>query len=636
MLCSLVSIFAFLLLSIAAFGLGRPLLRYLGVGHATDRLATTVFSLGVGLTVAGCVLLGLALAGVFFVPLIVLLTMLGCCWGLVEVGNLCLRLSENAGEVSRKEPADESPGRPWARPPRWLLFCVTAASVAVCAASLSGALTPPTADAAFEGRLDLAQRLLVEHRTVDLPAGSPCTTPRVIDMWYGWALALDGGVCAQLVHWGLGLLLMLATVVLATPLLGRAWAWVAGGLVVLTPEVSRQMSLPTESVALAAFTTLALASWWQAVAHGGRWPWFVVAGLVAGSAMGIHYAALLVALPVGILWAWRAYRRTEQRRFLIHGGAVAALTAVGIGGVFSWPPTVVSKGVASVSIGDPSDYLGMVLLAAVPGVVLVRRLRGLSAVLFAAVAYISVMDALAWDPKLLFPAVPLLSAAAIWVWIELRRFPRAARRVAVASLAVMLTCGLAKAVVRPPETWRVALGLENREDYLSRCEPTYPAAVMANRLLRPGDRILSQERRLFYFDCPATYENADRFLAFERASLSADDAIKRLRGEGYTHLLLAEPIDAEGRTNSRLSLLADEMFTLTDYRRRAADGRVRRYQLVALRSASRPSRRPDDSNHVGNSAETSIRNSFGRQSAKGSNQPSARCSGEIFSVVSAG
>ncbi|MCD4727096.1 MAG: hypothetical protein K8R46_05520, partial [Pirellulales bacterium] len=276
---SLLSIFIFAAIVVAAFGLGRPLWRLLGTND-DDRLTTAAFSLGIGLIAAGCVLLALGLLGMFRPLPIVVLTMVGCCWGLVEIGNESLRLKSRVPSLDAV--------RDLPKPNRLLLAVVLTAAAAGCASSLLGALVPPTAEAALAGPLDLAKRFCVEHRIVEPPSSMYASSSLPVALWYAWASTLDGGVCAQLVDWGLGLLLALATIVLASPLLGRRWAWIAGAMVVLTPALNQQMSLPTQYIALATLTTLALAAWWRAVAHGGDGRWFVAAGLIAGGAVAVH------------------------------------------------------------------------------------------------------------------------------------------------------------------------------------------------------------------------------------------------------------------------------------------------------------------------------------------------------------
>jgi hypothetical protein len=430
---------------------------------------------------------------------------------------------------------------------------------------------------------------LVEHRLAGLPGAEPAR-PLLVDMWYLWALVFDSGVCAQLVHWGFGILLLLATVTLATPLLGRPWAWVAGGLAVLTPAINQQMSLPTESVALAALGTLALASWAQAVIHGAGRRWLIAAGLCAGGALGVHYAAALLVPAVAGAWAWVAWRRADRYRFLLRAGTIVVLMAIGAGTLCRLPavwPAAKSACLASAAASSATlpDHLGVMLLAAAPGVLLVRRLRGLGTVLSAALVYAALCFSLSGDSRLLFSAVPLLSVAAVWVWIELRRFPPAARWVGVAAFAVTIACSMAVSLVKSPDALAVAVGLEDREEYLLRCEPTYVAATIANHVLRSNARLLSQERQAFYFDCPVTWENSlGRAIESESSTLSVQETVRRLQRQGFTHLLLAETAPGGPQPAvSPLRRVADATPTLTDYCFRTADGSVRRYRLVMLR-----------------------------------------------------
>ena len=62
MLQQLLSLLAFCSLAMAAFGLGRPLLRGLGVGQE-DRVSVAVWSVALGLNAAGLLLLWLGLLG---------------------------------------------------------------------------------------------------------------------------------------------------------------------------------------------------------------------------------------------------------------------------------------------------------------------------------------------------------------------------------------------------------------------------------------------------------------------------------------------------------------------------------------------------------------------------------------------
>ncbi len=638
MLDQLVSLTTLAAIATAAFGLGRPIVRGLGV-EQEDRLATAVWSLGLGLVAAGLLLTGLGLLGVLYAWLIGALTMIGCFWAF---GELILAFgapatSETAEDRSPVEPASAS--APWAPPARWLSRTILLLAAVACLGSLVGALAPPTAGDALCYHLELPKVFLAEHSLVYLPYSDNSTFPLLTEIWYLWALALDGGVAAQLVHWGLGVLLALATVVLATPIIGRGWAWIAGAVAVLVPGVNNQMTAPLNDVALALLTTLALAAWWRAVVDLQGRRWFVVAGLAAGGALGTKYVAAIFALAVAATWAWTLVRRPQHRWLLVQGAAIVSALAVGFGGVWYvraavhrgnpvWPmaaelfgpgqappprqetlPESKSplghgpRGLATAPwqitmhperFGGRGHQLGVLFLAVLPGLAVSRRVRGLGLLLGVSGAYFLLWYLLRQNVRFLFPVVPLLAVAVVWVWIEARRYPLLPRLALGATFVVILSASAVVAATRCGDRLGVALGVESRETYLSRNEPSYPAAAVANLLLDPEARILSQDHRTFYFQRPIVRESIYRRWNHYDQRVSCPAELSRcLRQDGFTHLLLAENLDEDGPPNdTTLSRLAesptacpadDLLVELTRYCFRDEDGRSRRYRLVQLR-----------------------------------------------------
>jgi hypothetical protein len=656
MLAQLLSILAFCTLALAAFGLGRPILRGLGVGQ-DDRLSVGAWSIAVGLITAGILLLGLGLLGGLYPPVIGAITLAACLWGLGEILRGQLRgpkeRAPRRGDLLPKSnvPPPEAPDQPrWAPLGCWLRRGVLLAAAAATLGSLLGALAPPTAGDALCYHLELPKTFLAEHRVLYLPYHDNSTFPLLAEMWYLWALALDGGVCAQLVHWGLGILLGLAAVLLATPILGRRWAWIAGAVVLLTPGINNQMTAPLNDVALATLTTLALAAWWRGAIAGEGRRWFLLAGLAAGGALGTKYTALLFAAAMGIAWAWALVRppfgRTSPIRgpvrtgrwALLEGAAIVTVVALSVGGPWyvraAWyrgnpvfpflgevfggrdtaanlPGTLprsespLGRGLLGLAaapwqvtmhperFGGRGHQLGVLLLAAVPGALLCRRLRGLRTLLGVSLAYAVVWYLLRQNVRFLFPVVPPLSIVTVWVWIEMRRFPRAARSVAATTFAAVLAAMAVLPLVRARDQAAVALGLEDREHYLLKHEPSYRAAAVFNALASPGDHLLSQDYRAFYFNGRVTRENVYRRCThYDRQITDPARLSRHLRDAGFTHLLLAETLTGEGvQYDPTLSRLAEaelsagaqaEMLTLTDYVFPDSDGALRHYRLVSL------------------------------------------------------
>ena len=601
----LISIVAFCSLALAAFGLGRPVLRYLAIAQE-DRLSVAVWSIALGTPAAGMVLLGLGRFGGLYVPAIGFLTLFACFWGLAEIfRDLILAAEQRAfpPEPSFKEEPVDAVDTAWSPPGCWLLRGILIAATIAGLSSLLGSLAPATTGDGLYRELEVSKTMLLEHRILPLGPRAALRFPSPTEMWYLWAMALDGTVCAQLVRFGLGLLLGMATVVLATPVVGRPWAWIAGAMTVLAPTVTDQIAPSPGQVATAVFATLALAAWWRVVVDKEGPRWCFLAGLTAGGAAIETRFFLPVALAAVAAWLFSARHRTGQRREELRLAALMGATVLCVAGPWLalavWHHAQTETGqplVASVvaSFDLKTVAPGGLALAAVPGLFFTRRLRGLRVLLVAATLY-GVVWLLSDRPvELLCLLVPLLSVATVWVWIEMRRFPPRARRVAGAAFGCVVAAMAVAAIVRVMDRAAVAVAVADREDYLLLREPTYRAAAVVNAMLRDETHLLSEDDRVLYFNGRVTRESDYRSWTDYAAEITNPAHLSHvLRAQGFTHLLLAETLDGHPTDNRSLSRLVDAQIAtpsserplmLTQYTSRSgADGETRRYRLMEIR-----------------------------------------------------
>jgi len=635
---SLLSVLALLAIVLAAYGLGCPILRGLGVGQE-DRLADLVWGICIGLIVAGTVLALLGLVGGLYVPLIGILTSVACFWGLGEL------LFGWTGPTEESETSEETPvelaeqaSTAFAPPAVWVRRGMCWLAVFSSLGALLAALAPPTAGDALCYHLELPKTFLVDRAIRYLPDHDNSTFPLLVEMWYLWGLALEGPVAAQLIHWMIGVLFGLATVLLATPVVGRPWAWMAGTIVLLVPGVTNQMTSPLNDLPLALLATLALTAWWRAVMNDEGRRWFVLAGLAAGGALSTKYLALLFAAAVGLVSAWMFVRQVERRRLLAEGVAIVTIVAISVSGLWylraAWyrgnpvfpffteafvqrhpsaPPITLPEnksplgrhplGAATAPwhvtmhperFGGRGHQLGLLFLAVLPGLAFCRRLRGLGTLLAITVAYWVFWYFLRQNVRFLLPIVPLLAVGAAWVWSEMRRFPWLPRWLVGLLVTLILVANAGASLVRCRDQLPAACGWESREDYLRRHEPTWPAAEIANRILGPSSHLLSQDFRAYYFQCRVTRENAyRRRTRYDLEVHKPNELCRTLRRAGFTHLLLTENVGGQGiQFDSTLSRLADaqwasdardSLLKLAEYQFRDSDGALRRYRLVMLR-----------------------------------------------------
>lgn len=633
MLASIVSLFALFAILAASYGVGRPLARALRLDD-DDPLAVSVWSIALGLVVAGTAWLLLGLCGCLQRELICVLTVVAACWGLGELLQVSIRARAYLPRASEPK-TDCSPDEPQlVAPSRWLIAAVGGAAMFALLASLVSALAPPTAGDALCYHLELPKRFLVEQRLAYLPDHENSTFPLLVEMWYLWALALDGGVAAQLVHWALGVGLALAAVLLARGVVGRTWSWLAGAIVLLTPGISNQMTAPLNDVGLAVLTTLAVVAWWRAAIDDEGSQWYLAAGLMLGGAFGTKYLALLFAAAWFGVWAILALRARKPLEHWWRGAATMLILATALAGpwyaraawhrgnpVYPFFHTALDStaretiresklaqgrtpwGIAAAPwavtmhperFGGRGHQLGCLFLAVLPALCCVRRLRGVRLLLSISGVYFVGCFLLRQNVRFLFPLVPLLAIPCVWAWLETRRWPRPCRALVALSLGGMLLLGALWPAYRARQHWPVALGGETRAAYLERAEPSYAASLLANVVVRQGARILSQDNHAFYFAPAMTQE-----LLYRRRTQYNQrnhDLATTLRGDGFEYLLLASSTGDVGiEYDPTLSQLVDNALAngnhhdfdeLVAYDIEDSDGATRHYRLVRINPAS--------------------------------------------------
>ncbi len=637
---------------VAAWGAGRAVVR-LCVRLPVAGWEGVVWCAACGLLAAGLICGLLGLAGILYAVPVRILTLAGTFWALAELAQARLARADQrliregvegatttlavacAGADGIQSHEDDEQRLPaWTRVPAWLRRWLVLLSIAAGLGALASALAPPTAGDALCYHLDLPKRFLQAHALVVPAYNENATYPLLTELLYTWAMALDGPVCAQLVHWAMGVLLAAASAVLARPLVGGAWAQVAGCLVLLVPAVTNQMTAPLNDLSLALWCTLALAAWQHALAAEEP-RWFGLAGLMAGAAASTKYLALIFLPALALPWLWHCARRRDTRRTLLVGAEACLAAAAGISGIWfvraAWQhgnpvypffdewfnsaaqqtlpshKAALGKSLAALatapwlvtmqpeSYGGRGHQLGPLWLAVLPALVCCRRLRGLYTLLAVALFYLLAWFCLRQNVRFLLPVLPIGAVAAVWVLAESRRWPSWPRRAALGAVMAIAIGQAALPLKRALPQLPVALGLESREQYLLRCEPTFGMALRSNALLPRAARVLSQELRALYFDAEMVRESVfRRKTRYHERLTSPDDLARALRSAGYTHLLLAQ---GEGpgaiHYNPTLSRLvsaaqqagaADTLHCLAEEVFADVNGSRRRYKLIELRA----------------------------------------------------
>ena len=268
-----------ILLAIISAGLGCRLLGWLRATpeHPPDAWALAV-PLGLGTLALG--VLGLAEFGVLTT---------GSIAGLLAVGAIAGGKGGGVGTVAAFRRSSRGDGL-------GVAFDVLLGLTLL--GSLLTSLAPVTDGDALCYHLQVPKVFLAHGSAVFEPDLHETIYPLVTEALYAIGLGLRGPVACRLIQWLLGLTFAANVAAIARPVLGDRARW-AGAVALLVPAVSNGMGAPLNDVALAAFGNAAIYAWlrWRDDPSPRA---AILAGVLAGLAIGVKYPALVLVGLLGI------------------------------------------------------------------------------------------------------------------------------------------------------------------------------------------------------------------------------------------------------------------------------------------------------------------------------------------------
>lgn len=555
---------------LASHGVGRQILRRLDLSDI-PALALVAWSTVLGLIAHAALFSLAAFTGILSVGFVGGVTVVTCFWGLGELA--CAYLSFRIPHQAKvAELADLITAAPIVAMPRRLQTFVAVAGTIVCGAALVAALAPPISSCVLAGSLNLSKQLIKTGPHEVPEVWDELSSPQFAGMLYAWAYAMDGPVSAALVNWSCGILLLTATALLAKPLVGAHYAWLAGLLPLAAPGLRYQMTIPLSDLPLAMFCAFGIAAWWRGTVEQTSRRWLIVAGLCWGAALATNALAAAALVAVVLVWCHEVSRSAEQR---LHDLAWKIATALGLALMMAapwWTFTLSNGGKLAPITAQPSDWLqlGPLLIVLLPGLLLTRRLRGMHTIGELAICTVAVSWLMVPQSHVFLLVLPLLALLGTWVLMELVRYPRVPRWAAATLLLVIAVAPTTDFARDHLNKLPVAIGWQSREDYLRQHVPNYAAAQVANRVTRPDAVLASNDPNLLYFDC--------------RTRLLHDGdsthSLAQLQSEGVTHVLWRQPAS---NPSSKLANSNAASLPLTCYNAGSdADKAPYRYELRLL------------------------------------------------------
>ena len=319
---------------------------------------------------------------------------------------------------------------------------------------------------------------------------------------------------------------------------GRGLGLLAGAVFLVQPLMAFEASgtLVENGLAFAA----ALAAWNAAeFARTGSRAAIALAGLFAGAAAGMKYVGLFVALAVAVALLLFARRRLSVRTAALFA-APAALVALPwyvknlvetgnplypfvFGGVNEYAERWIDAGIHEHGHGrgpldavllpfrllaegddfDRGSWLSPLFLLFAPLSLLdERRRRACALALPAVLVYLAAWFATSQQARFLLPLAPVLAVLAAIGIVALARRGQIGRVVAPLVAGAALVTGFAMSAAYTAQLVPVALGLQDRDDFLEAKTPYYDGIRFLNRELDDDDVALLDFAAVLYMDDP--------------------------------------------------------------------------------------------------------------------------------------
>ncbi len=564
LLSSFADLFTVLCVFFICLGSGNILLKMLKLEFSNIK-EECLFSVGLGLGFIPLIILPLGLAHVLY-PLLIFSIFLFLFFCVVKrSGVLCRELVE----ALRKD---------WQISDRGILSSLfVAASILIVYLVYLKSLTPPIDNDPLIYHLELPKRFLLNHSIEFLPYTANSVFPFFMEMFYTLGLALRGPECAQLFHWGFGVITAFGIYTLVKNELKLFPSLLATALFLSIPGIFHQMPTANNDVAMTCFLFLIFYAVWRGI-ESKNMGWYLLAGCFVGYGFGIKLimaigvlsiamayglislkanklrflksfcVVFIIALLVSCVWYIRAYIYTGNPFFpyfsswfgLESSSYDLAKHGMGKGWVafvlLPWNMIMHPN-----QFGGMGNQLGPIFLLIIPCfLVFFRKMTPL--VRFALLVFFSYWGLWFFGPQNLrffFPVLPVLCLLMVYTYQEIEEIvPIFFINILRILLLIYIGVCVLFAAYFLKSDWKVALGVESSVEYLNQNERSYEMAQWINQELPEDAKILSQEVKLFYVD-----RNTDRLKIYLSKKQNREKGlIQQIKLEGYTHILLLSNI----------------------------------------------------------------------------------------------
>lgn len=426
---------------------------------------------------------------------------------------------------------------------------------------------PPTAHDALCYHLNIPKRWAQDGVIGYYPHLVNSLFPFLIQVYFGAAILLKQAWAAHLFHWLCGVGLLTGVWSLGRKLEGIFTASASVIILLSTPGIFNQMSLPLNDIALVFFS---FAMWFavcRGIESGFRSRYFIAAGMLGGFAMGIKYFAALHILAAFIPALFLAMRNKIPggrilkciflfacfallfcfvwylRSWIVEGNPVypyfSNVFSGGESAGYDFGKQGYGKGLMDLILipwritmeprkfGGTWNQIGLIYLVFLP-LLFKKTAPGTGYWKWVAAVYFFEWFYVVQNLRFAFALLPVL---AVLIALEIRPFRY--------FLIPLLALNVLFAVYHTKDAVKHWVSGESSDRYLQREDATYPVIRNINAQVPAGEKILAGDFvRLYYFEAEPV--RAKEFFKREAVDWTHHDLVRKLKGQGINWVVVSK------------------------------------------------------------------------------------------------
>ncbi len=191
-------------------------------------------------------------------------------------------------------------------------------------ANLVGALTPPTGFDPLAYQLSTPQKYLIHHKIFPIPDSSQSHSPMGIEMLYTIALALNESIFAKLIHFSMGILIILIIIVFSNKFLKNQAISILAAMIFYTQPVVGKLSVMAKIDLGFTFyfilTVFAFFNWFY-LSEGKDNRWLIVSSIFLGLTSASKLTGIIL-FPIFFIGILLKHYMIKNISFIVFGKAI--------------------------------------------------------------------------------------------------------------------------------------------------------------------------------------------------------------------------------------------------------------------------------------------------------------------------